>query len=632
VLGLIFLRHASSRFGAAKAIIEEGLPVPPTRGRREITKDDFVAAKAIYLPTNAQWQSLMNLPEGDDLGEQLNEAMRAVEAEHNTLSGVLPKDYHLFDKELLHRLLRVFNDESLDSVTGDVFGRIYEYFLNKFAMTGAQEGGEFFTPPSLVNTIINVIEPKEGVIFDPAVGSAGMFVQTAHFMQQMGTNTVGNVTFYGQEKANLNTRLAKMNMAVHALEAKIAQCNTFYEDRFELMGKCDFVMANPPFNVDSVDKTKEVVKNDLRLPFGLPSNDNANYLWVQYFYSYLNQNGRAGFVMASSASDAGNKSEQAIRQKLVNTGAVDVMISIGTKFFYTRALPCTLWFLDRAKERNETRADQTLMLDYRQTFRKVSTNLHDFTPEQLRHTHAIVAMYRGNNQPLADALAHYQTQVSNHLRLANECQALALEYEHFDYQPQAQPLNLANAVAEAKLLNKALDTYRATSKENLKAASLKAAATAKYEAESQAENEAPEQGDQKTKKPTKAQRIAALKKDIKQGLLQALEELEKLVADCAMAADQAQYFNGQIEWLNTHFPEGKYADVPGLCKIVSRAEIIDNDYSLTPGRYVGLAPTQEQGFDYEARMKEIKEELRILTTESAGLAEQIDKDLSELGL
>jgi type I restriction enzyme M protein len=267
--------------------------------------------------------------------------MRSIESEYEGLVGVLPKDYNLFDKDLLQRAIRVFNDEALNDVRGDVFGRIYEFFLNKFAMSGAQEGGEFFTPPSLVNTIVKIIQPNHGIVADLAVGSAGMFVQTAHFIEDEGADASQKVTFYGQEKADTNTRLAKMNMAVHGLEGSIMQGNTFYEDKHELVGKCDFIMANPPFNVDGIDKSKDRVKKDPRLPFGLPKNDNGNYLWIQYFYSCLNDTGKAGFVMASSASDAGH-SEKDIRQKLVETGSVDVMVSIGTKFFYTRSLPCTL--------------------------------------------------------------------------------------------------------------------------------------------------------------------------------------------------------------------------------------------------------------------------------------------------
>lgn len=409
VLGLIFLRHAHSRFVLAKEEIEKILPIHPTRGVRPIDKNDFLTAKAIFLPEESRWDYILDLPEGIDIGEHINSAMRQIESEYPDLVGVLPKEYHLFEKDLLQRLLRVFNDKELNDIQGDVFGRIYEYFLNNFANSGAQEGGEFFTPPSLVKAIVNIIEPDHGIVFDPAVGSAGMFVQTAHFIENKGASASSKVTFYGQEKTDTNTKLAKMNMAVHGLDAKIVQGNSFYEDKHELVGKCSFVMANPPFNVDGVDKEKESVKNDARLPFGLPSNDNANYLWIQYFYSYLNETGRAGFVMASSASDAGH-SEKLIRKEIVDTGAVDVMVSIGNKFFYTRSLPCSLWFFDKGKANDPEKADKTLMLDLRNVYRKVSSSLHDFTDEQLESIHAIVNLYRGNNRLFKALIDKYSTE------------------------------------------------------------------------------------------------------------------------------------------------------------------------------------------------------------------------------
>nr|WP_262920025.1 SAM-dependent methyltransferase [Niabella hibiscisoli] len=240
---------------------------------------------------------MVNLPENKDIGEAIDNAMKLIEDEYDSLKGVLPKNFSIFSKDLLRELLRIFNKEVLQKAEGDLFGKIYEYFLNKFAMTGAQEGGEFFTPMSLVQTIVNIIEPDFGIVFDPACGSAGMFVQTGHFIENEGLKPAEKVTFRGQEKAELNTKLAKMNMAVHGLEGNIQEGNTFYEDKHNLLSGADFVMANPPFNVDGVDKGKEVVKKDRRLMLEgkvqLPKNDNANYLWIQYFYNYLKPTGRA---------------------------------------------------------------------------------------------------------------------------------------------------------------------------------------------------------------------------------------------------------------------------------------------------------------------------------------------------
>ena len=288
--------------------------------------------------------------------------MTAIEAEFEPLQGVLPKDYGIFEPKVLEDLMRLFNSEQIKQATGDVFGRIYEYFLAKFSIQKAHDNGEFFTPSSLVQTIVNVIEPDHGIVFDPACGSGGMFVQSSHFIEHEGGDTAKKVVFYGQEKNRDTIRIAKMNLAVHGLEGKIAEAITYYQDEHNLVGKCDFVMANPPFNVDLVDA--ERIKDDPRLPFGLPGVNkqkkvvNGNYLWISYFWSYLNEKGRAGFVMSSQASSAGH-GEKEVRQKIVETGDVDVMISIRSNFFYTRTVPCELWFFDRAKpaERQRQGAD-----------------------------------------------------------------------------------------------------------------------------------------------------------------------------------------------------------------------------------------------------------------------------------
>lgn len=344
VLGLIFLRHADNRFKVYLPEIEADIPPQvPAAQREELIRLGFQGKAAIYLPAQARFETLAALPQGAKVGQAIDDAMQRIEDEVEILKGALPRGYTAFEPDLLAELIKIFNRESLRRATGDVFGRIYEYFLNKFAQSGAQEGGEFFTPPSLVRMIVNVIEPDHGIVLDPACGSAGMFVQTGHFIEGVRhQNPNDKVTFFGQEKSDTNTKLARMNLAVHGLDGKIIQGNTFYEDHHNLVGQCDFVMANPPFNVDSVDTKKVEPQVGGRLTFGLPGTNaktgaisNANSLWIQYFYSYLNAAGRAGFVMASSASDAANK-DRDIRQKLVESGDVDVMVAIGTKFFYTR--------------------------------------------------------------------------------------------------------------------------------------------------------------------------------------------------------------------------------------------------------------------------------------------------------
>ena len=481
VLGLILLRYAQNRFEEAKKQIEKDLPINPRTGKkRHITKDDFLGAGAMYLQKKSQFDYLVNLPESEDIAEAVNNAMKLIEEDYKDLEGILPKNYLDFDAGLLRSLLRVFNKDAVKTINGDAFGRIYEFFLMKFSMSGAgaQEGGEFFTPPSLVQLIVNFIEPDHGIVYDPACGSGGMFVQTGQFIKSHTGKQINEaITVFGSELKSNNVRLAKMNLAVHGIEGKIAEANTFYSDPHNLAGKCDFVMANPPFNVKKIDKNKDFVKTDPRLPFGLPKNDNGNYMWIQYFYSYLNENGRAGFVMASSATDAGH-SEKLIRTKLVETGAVDVIVAVGNNFFYTRSLPCHLWFLDKSKP--EANKDKILMIDARNTFRKVTTTINDFSPEQLLGLTTIVKAYRG------------------------------------------------------------------------------------------------EKADMTTNK-----------------------------------------------WLEEHFPDGKYQDVEGLCKIVDLAEIKENDYSLTPGRYVGYSIKIDENFDYKGRMKEIHNELAELNKEANELMKQI---------
>ncbi|WP_282783256.1 type I restriction-modification system subunit M, partial [Phaeodactylibacter xiamenensis] len=399
LLGLVLLRFAQNRYEEAKVQIEENLPVNPRTGeRREATKDDYQGAGALMLPEKAKYDYLADLPEGQNTAEAINEAMKTIEQEYPDLSGILPKNYQTLDEKLLRSLIRIFNKESVKNASGDVFGRIYEYFLMKFSMqgAGAQEGGEFFTPPSLVNLIVNFIQPDHGVIHDPACGSGGMFVQTAHFVKSHQNRSVNEaITVYGTEYKTNTTKLAKMNLAIHGIEGKVINDNSFYSDPHQLVGQCDFVMANPPFNMDKVDANNKFLQEDSRLPFGPPLTgkgtiSNANYLWIQYFYSYLNDTGRAGFVMASSATDAG-RDEKRVREQLVETGHVDVIVAIGNNFFYTRALPCHLWFFDKGKLAENH--DKILMIDARNLFRVVTSTINDFSPGQLANLTAIVEMY-----------------------------------------------------------------------------------------------------------------------------------------------------------------------------------------------------------------------------------------------
>ena len=573
VLGLIFLRYAYSRF---KLVEAEILKNRPMRGGRvlPVEASDFASRSALFLPKEAQYAYLVALPENisdaglttatgepiNSLGEVVNNAMELVEQQSEQLLGVLPKNYTIFSDELLSELLRIFNNSALDDVGGDIIGRIYEYFLNKFAKNIAQDDGVFFTPKSLVKMIVNVLEPTQGVLLDPACGSGGMFVQTGDFVEQAGMLANNTMTFYGQEKVEYNAQLCLMNLAVHGLTGVIKsgdEANTFYHDAHNLNGCCDFVMANPPFNVDKVKA--ESAQSAGRLPFGMPAVNkdkevsNANYLWISYFYSYLNEHGRAGFVMASSATDSQGKDKD-IRQQLVQTGHVDVMVSVGNNFFYTKSLPCSLWFFDKSKR--EELLDKVLFIDARNYYTVVDRTLNEWSEWQLKNLNAIVRLYRGNVDKYHTLMDEYAETLGG-----NDFAAVLSQLEE-------QKTQLA---AEAK----------------------EAAAAA----------------------PRKE------KKSVEASYAQKTEELDKSIQVAREAV-----------WLHEKFGDGTYADIPGLCKVATRAEIEAKGYSLTPGAYVGVAPTEDDGVDFHERMTEIHKELLSLQAESNRLMETISKNWEELGL
>lgn len=676
VLGLIFLRHATSRFEAVGAEIEASLP---SRGgkKRAITQDDFVGRGALYLPEKARYDYLLHLSENADLGMAINEAMKAIEAVTPLLVGVLPKDYTDFEEELLRKLVRVFDNEALKTATGDVFGRIYEYFLNKFAMTGAQEGGEFFTPPSLVRMIVNVIEPSQGIVFDPACGSAGMFVQTGYFVEKLGAKASEKLTFFGQEKNESNTHLAKMNLAVHGLEGLIQVGNTFYDYRADLIGQCDYVMSNPPFNVDAVDPKR--IKDDPRLftQKKIPGTaaktgavSNANYLWIQYYYSYLNETGRAGFVMASSASDAGH-GEKEIRQEIVETGAVDAIIAIGTNFFYTRSLPCTLWFFDRGKPTQ--RQDQVLMIDARNIYRVISRKLRDFSDEQLEGLTAIAWLYRGETDRYLALVDSYLENLNDALGdVADSWEPWQSWWEMFaDLVARLKSLpglvagemqgSLFEVVSEGddpiaslKSLLDELEAIRercgAVQTEVKKAITDLGRLSMGSNAEQQAAIAAVEPIISRLK--TLRRVFDEAHKLVGQGLDLAVKQLKAnklkgwdmktvtshrkkfdfLHDEVREAIAQVRHWERAALWLLSKFPDGVYADVPGLCRVVSRSRIAEEDFSLTPGRYVGVAPAgnDEDEEAFEERMGAIHEELAELNAAAVDLAAAIQANFEEV--
>lgn len=692
VLGLIFLRHADNRFKAYLPEIEADIhPKMPDTQREKLIRLGFQGKAAIYLPEEARFDRIVSLPQGANVGESIDTAMDVIEAEYEVLKGALPRGYTAFEPDLLADLVKIFDRPAIKAATGDVFGRIYEYFLNKFAMSGAQEGGEFFTPPSLVRMIVNVIEPDHGLVLDPACGSAGMFVQTGHFIEDERHAVVNDaVTFHGQEKSDTNTKLARMNLVVHGLDASnIRQGNTFYDQAEHLIGQCDFVMANPPFNVDGVDTKKVAPQEDPagRLPFGLPGTNaktgaisNANSLWIQYFYAYLNKAGRAGFVMASSASDAGNK-DRDIREKLVKTGHVDVMMAIGNKFFYTRSLPCTLWFFDKGKPQHLQ--GQVLMIDARNVYHVVSARSHVFTEEQLANLNAIVWLYRGEQEKFVALVGRYQRQVDDWLtaipaRIEADTaavRALAAPLQAFASQATLAELN-ADQAEDAQITQAQLDTFKselaAAQADTHAADSIAALLTACTQARAaiaqadltdhtaqvalQATLDALGPQLKTTGKLLEARHKQWLKlldgaekqlrarqckafdgkaaREAKRALLaaDAKRNEDPTVRDAVLdALKQAAYFVHQVHWLHSRFPDGVFDAVPGLCKAVTLEEIAANDYSLTPGRYVGVAAsTEEDEDDFAETLRGIHAELAELNDKAVDLASRIASNFEEL--
>lgn len=493
ILGLIFLRYAEFRFQRAKAKLEG----QSSRRRGGDIKSRIQAEGAMYVPEEALYSNLLKLPESANIGANINEAMKALEAENEAIKDALPKTYTRFDNSILKDLLKNF--AAIDFGLGsDVFGRIYEYFLNEFAKSEGQGGGEFFTPSCLVRLITEIIEPFHGKVFDPACGSGGMFVSCANFVEehspsQEQKDASDELSIFGQEKTGDTVRLSKMNLAVHGLQGDVREGNSYYEDIHSCVGEFDFVMANPPFNVNEIQKDR-LVDDKARFPFGMPRTDNGNYIWIQMFYAALNEKGRAGFVMANSASDA-RASEQEIRQQLVEAKAVDVMIAVSSNFFYTVTLPCSLWFFDKAKKGSD-REDKVLFIDARHIFRQVTRAVRDYTSEQLNFIANIVRLYRGEGIDNIYLMQH---------------------------------------------------------------------------------------------------------------------------------PDEAN--NG--DWLvEKHFPEGKYQDIAGLCKVATIQEIEEQGWSLNPGRYVGVAVGEdEHDEDFASKLETLQEELEVLNSEARKLEDSISKNV-----
>ena len=669
VMGLVFLRHAYSRYLTVKEKIEPDLP---SRGgkTRSLCKEDFSQQSAIFLRPNAQFDYLVALPDSEDRARAIIEAMDSIEADYENLRGVLPKgEFQELDNQVLGQLLRTLNPEELKKISGDVFGRIYEYFLTQFAGQGAHDGGEFFTPISLVSLIAHVIDPERGTVLDPACGSGGMFVQSARIVEDHGDSPTEKLTFRGLEKNATTIRLAKMNLAVHGLEGDIRKAITYYEDPHELVGKADYVMANPPFNVDEIDADK--VKSDPRLPFGLPGINkkekvsNGNYVWISYFYSYLSDKGRAGFVMSSQASSAGG-GEAKVRQKLVETGDVDAMIAIRSNFFYTRTVPCELWFLNRNKPK--AHKDKVLMIDARNVYRKVTRKIYDFSPEQQQNLQAIVWLYRGETERYLELVSGYLGNVADEAvacfewkdetgqsaqplpEYSESLKALGKTLMPFlNSQPKTGPQAevLKELTKEAELFDQDVEQFRQRAHKAVKlwqaapdsnAALLKL--TKEFEPLAEASRDLIKQTDLVYKLATRL--IDTCEKEcnakdsdtwVSRDITRARKAADETRHFAVEQLKQVRYFWKQAHWLTERFPDAKLCDVQGLVKLVDVKEIEANDWSLTPGRYVGVAPEEvDEDFDFEEIMREIHVELEDLNAEAVTLAATIKRNFEELGI
>ncbi len=567
ILGLIFLRFASIRYNKVKAEIKAELEAQKN-SRNQLKEEEIAILKCgFYLPPEAEYDYLLSLSEKTDIAKAIKDAMELIERYKPELKDSLPKDeyfklYTKDDRSLPKSLLKTFKDIPEDA-TGDVFGKVYEYFLGEFALAEGQGGGAFYTPTSVVKLMVEVIEPYKGTIYDPACGSGGMFVQSSEFVDkrraELHDDDTKDLMVYGGEKDSETVKLARMNLAVNGLRGQVVQANAYYENPFDSYGKFDYVMANPPFNVDDVNYDR--VKNDSRYnEYGIPKNKskttgkqtavnsvpNANYLWINLFATSLKPTGRAALVMANSASDARN-SEADIRQNLIKSGVIDCMLTLPKNMFYTVTLPATLWFFDKNKKQNE---DKILFIDARNIFRQVTRALREFTDEHIQNIATIVRLYRGETKRLTALLAKYQQQANDFEKQANK---------------QKQ---------EVEKIQKA--------------------------------------------KPTDEKELKRWEKQ--------LEEADK---QWKALTEKQNYYLGHINWLNERFPNGVYEDVTGLCKAATLKEIEEQDYSLNPGRYVGVV-IEEDGLTEEeflAEMKERHSTLNGLNNKAKALEELINQNL-----
>lgn len=630
VLGLIFLRFAENKYSHYEPeILKEFEAEKGTRLERPI-HSIALSKCGFYLPDFARYDYLLTLPGDESLAKKLREAMEGIEKyQDDKFKDVLPKEAY-FDIEkkkadILPQLLKTFSDIPKEA-SGDIFGKIYEFFLGEFAMSEGQKGGEFFTPTSVVRFIVEVIEPYAGKIYDPACGSGGMFVQSATFVKE-ANHDLNDIYVYGQEYMGETARLAKMNLMVNNIRGEITETNSYENDPYEGLGKFDFVMANPPFNVKSVKES--TVKNDERFyKYGLPKNKgkntndsitDANYLWISLFATSLNANGRAGFVMPNSASDAGN-SEYEIRKKVVDSGIVDCMVSMPSNMFLTVTLPATLWFFDKQKINTE-RKDKILFIDARNTYHQRDRAHREWKEEHIQNLTAIVRLYRGENERYLELVGQYINQ-------ANEAMVkVPTAFNDYFTILKSTIINLQHYSRDSKTKHKAEAFKKITESglldkiTSLSLPNLPLPVIARNEAIASNEHQLSYSKELsvytaqvkeietalKTSKEALLEVLAIADKQIKvkndkdwTGLgLNGVKQIEELQQNWKNSIDQVSYYQMNMDWLQSRFPDAKYADVIGLCKVADKTEYVEKqDYSMNAGRYVGI-DADNDGFTRE---------------------------------
>ena len=653
VLGLIFLKFADNNYRRHEAdIVSEYQKLKGTRREKRIA-DIAIEQCGFYLPDHARYDYLLNLPEEKNIAKALKEAMKAIEEYKPELDGVLPKDDYFRltrdekTKSIPNQLLKNFANIPAD-FSGDLFGQIYEYFLAEFARSEGSKGGEFFTPRSVVRLMVEIIEPHGGKVYDPACGSGGMFVQSAQFIEGHRKELKGedsSVFVYGQEKTLETVNLAKMNLAVNGLRGEIQKANTYYDDAFGSFGAFDYVLANPPFNVDDVSLSS--VEKDKRFStYGIPRKKskakkkdqgketvpNGNYLWINLFATSLKPKGRAALVMANSAADA-RHSEAGIRRTLIDKNLIYATLTLPPNMFYTVTLPATLWFFDKAKTDN-----RILFIDARNIFTQIDRAHREFSEEHIQNIAIISQLHKGRREKFVQLIDHYfsagmERLIESQTRVEPVSTQL-LEVLDDDAGKQAV-VDLVKRWARLTKLQNLYEQYRDKH-------SRKEAVDHKNKAQHQLrgvfdpffallhdglkkldkivrqhEKEQTEQAQAEGKRAAPDRKTKALRT--------ALEALHKEVKT-------AEMFYRYIHWLQERFPRAEYEDVTGLCKLASPADVKEQDYSLNPGRYVGVVIEEDGRTEEEfiSALVSLQTELTALAGPQATLQLVISRNVKHL--